>query len=260
MKEIVITWKQLYYNMPRVGQLDNYYGLGDNIRGTLALYRLCKHNNYNVEIDTHLHPVSYFLKNRFSRCKEYIEDNSDAVHFFPKTHSIEADVKNFLHDKSKILCMSNCDFDARSITESEKKFITNLLEPTSEVRKEVDTIVANLPQDYSILHCRFRDENVEKPQNKSIHEKINLLKRQSDVVMSNCNIFKKQCGLPYIDTSGGHIGYEDSLSKLKDTLIDFYVLTRSREIRTYSEYDWISGYAFWASVIYDVPLINIKDI
>ena len=260
MKEIIITWKQLYYNMPRVGQLDNYYGLGDNIRGTLALYRLCARNNYNVEIDTHLHPISHFLKNAQSRYREYVRDGSDVVHFFPKSDHLENQVKNFLNDKNKILCMSNCDFDARSITETEKKFIHDLLEPTNEVREEVEAIIANLPQDYTILHCRFKDENVEKSQNKSVYEKIALLKRPSDVIMSNCNTFKKQCGLPYINTAGGHIGYETDLSKLKDTLIDFYILTRSREIRTYSEYDWVSGYAFWASVIYDIPLINIKEI
>lgn len=57
----------------------------------------------------------------------------------------------------------------------------------------------------------------------------------------------------YLDTEPKHIGYESNES-LTDTLFEFFLITKSKKIKTYSKYEWISGFVFWAHKIYDIPL------
>ena len=70
------------------------------------------------------------------------------------------------------------------------------------------------------------------------------------------NIKTIDCGNDLCEVA--HIGQaakgEDSV---KNSFIEFYVITKAKYINTHSTYDWVSNFVVWPSNIYDIPLNNI---
>jgi hypothetical protein len=54
-----------------------------------------------------------------------------------------------------------------------------------------------------------------------------------------------------------HLGYEHHNDIIIDTLFEFFLLTTSSSIKTYSVYSHISGFVNMAHYIYDIPLIQL---
>ena len=53
-----------------------------------------------------------------------------------------------------------------------------------------------------------------------------------------------------------HIGYSKHKDILKDTLVEWFLVSESKSIDTYSVYHWPSGFVLYPSMINDIP-INI---
>ena len=54
-----------------------------------------------------------------------------------------------------------------------------------------------------------------------------------------------------------HLGVETNASSLKTTLIEFYIITKSSNIQSYSVYSWVSGFVNIPSILYDIPLHRV---
>ena len=61
-----------------------------------------------------------------------------------------------------------------------------------------------------------------------------------------------------IETIPVHLGRSTDHNSIKDTLIDFFILTTASKIKTYTSYEWISGFVYWAHKIYDIPLMKME--
>lgn len=52
-----------------------------------------------------------------------------------------------------------------------------------------------------------------------------------------------------------HIGvHNNNLIGVKDTLLDFFIQSNSKKIKTFSPYSWISGFVHWNCKVFDIPL------
>ena len=49
-------------------------------------------------------------------------------------------------------------------------------------------------------------------------------------------------------------GKKDFLDGIKGSLLDFFIQSNSKKIKAISVYNWISGFVYWNSLIYDIPL------
>jgi len=76
-KKIILFWQQEFANLPQTNK-DNFWGLGDLIRGTIATYQLSKKYNFELIIDIHNHPISNFLD--FKKT-EYSDYNKNLIFF-----------------------------------------------------------------------------------------------------------------------------------------------------------------------------------
>ena len=87
--------------------------------------------------------------------------------------------------------------------------------------------------------------------------------KNSDFVMCDSSNFKYQLKhnrpkINILELDIGHIGYETDLNKIKNSLIEFFIITYSNKIKTFSVYGWISGYVYWISKIYNIELISLN--
>ena len=44
-----------------------------------------------------------------------------------------------------------------------------------------------------------------------------------------------------------------------DNLFEFFLQRKCNKIKTFSDYEWISGFVFWNSLMFDIPLINMAN-
>jgi len=54
-----------------------------------------------------------------------------------------------------------------------------------------------------------------------------------------------------------HIGVENSETSIKNTLLEFYIVCGSNKIKTFSIYNWVSGFIYLAHIICGVKLESI---
>ena len=59
------------------------------------------------------------------------------------------------------------------------------------------------------------------------------------------------------DTEIGHLGYHSDTNKLRDTLFEFFVMTKAEKIKSYTINNWPSGFVKIVHEIYNVPLESI---
>ena len=260
MKKLVITWKQSYYNRPST-QFQNYFGLGDMLRGSLMLYRFAKEKGYDITIDTHLYPCMKFSKKCDSKYAEFIDKNPESIGMIVRSinpmNSWIDDKNNWIEDK--IFCMTNHGAtDDVCANEEERNFLKSIVEPNEETQKEIDNILSKLPKEYNVIDARFDDKKILNGYTNYDFDMFNTIKEENDILMSNSNCFKQNCRIPSVNLEISHTGYETDLEKLKNTFIYFHLMANSKKIKSYTDYTWISGFAWWCSQIYDIPLEVIK--
>lgn len=258
MKTIVLCWRQKYNNMKQT-DVHNFWGLGDLIRGTIGTIQLCKKHGYKLTVDTHAHPISVFFKNSRTEYSDLIDELGENIPF-----KCQGELENFIlnsNGENPIVFMTN-EQCIEPLEEDVKTFIRELISPSSEIINDIDQIIQSLPSDYIVKHVRLGDgEMVRNEQNTNKYfyllNRLMSLRTNKDVLFSDSYNFKKfassHAGFMSLNTDTSHLGYHTDLTKLKNTMIDFYLISKSKAIYSYSEYSWNSGFVYWSSVIYDIP-------
>ena len=258
MKTVILCWRQKCNNMKQ-SELHNFWGLGDLIRGTIGTFQLCKKHGYKLIVDTHTHPISVFLKNSKTEYSDLIDELGENI-----TFKCPGEVENFILESTRenpIIFMTN-EHCIEPIEEDVKEFIRDLISPNNEIVNDVSQIIQLLPSDYIVKHVRLGDgEMVRNEQNTdkyfNLLNKLMLMKTPKDVLFSDSYSFKKfatlHSGIIALNSETSHLGYHTDLNKLKNTMIDFYLISKSKMIYSYSEYSWNSGFVYWCSIIYNIP-------
>jgi hypothetical protein len=241
--------------------MSGYWGLGDILRGLISTYYITKKLGCHYIIDIQLHPISKFLKNNDHPYSELIYDNRDNIYY-------QGNPEEYIRNNNSDIIFFNTNADGDNLmTDDCKKFIINIFTPNEELSKYILSITNNIPYNpYDILHYRLGDADF--VDNRKIDMKIfidNFLmnKKDNDILMSDSKKFKKimkgKSNVYICDFDVGHIGVEKDDTKIKNTLCEFFIITRARKIKTYSVYPWVSGFMLYTSKLYDIELINLKN-
>ena len=285
MKTIILCWRQKCNSMKQT-DVHNFWGLGDLIRGTIATFQLCKKHGYKLIVDTHAHPISVFFKNSRTEYSDLIDELGENIQF-----KCPGEVENFILNQRRMKSdpadldsswsMTDKDFNSNEespivfmtneqciepIEEDVKDFIRELISPNNDIINDINQIIQSLPCDYIVKHVRLGDaEMVRNQQNTNKYmyllNRLISMRTSKDVLFSDSYNFKKfassRAGFISLNTETSHLGYHTDLNKLKNTMIDFYLISKSKMIYSYSEYSWNSGFVYWSSVIYNIPFRRV---
>lgn len=266
MKTIIQVWTHKLYNA------NNYLGLGDIIRGTIKLHQLSKKLGFKLLVDIQLHPVSAYLKPQIHEYNKLIKDNENNIRFVEMYCSEEY----ILQQKNDVIFFITNDgwkTIEEPLSEECKKFMKDILTPNLMFQQYFIEKKKIIPYEkYNILHYRLGDETLVENINNidNINVRINLIdnvnkyKESNDVFISDNIIFKNiiknnQKSLFMFNILPAHIGYHNDDNLIKDSLFEFFIITQSVKIKTYSVYCWISGFVYWAHLIYDIPIIILQN-
>lgn len=183
MKTIIQVFTNICINMPHYN-INNYWGLGDMIRGTIKLYHFCKEKNYNFIVDLHLHSISKYLIIENNPYHQLIEDNKNNIEFVEN-------IENYINMKksSEIIYFfknSQCDLN---ITSDAKEFIKKLLTTNNEFNSYFNFKINEIPyNNYNIIHFRLGDDELVRKIRKNYNEYYNFLlknKEDNDILISD---------------------------------------------------------------------------
>lgn len=234
-------------------------GFGDNIRGLITILQIQKLLKFELEVDFSHHVFSNFFihtvpKENFKHCNLFFYNTS-------------ADYKNmltdFLKNETNIIISTN-NRPTEEIDEDIKLYLKKVFEIKPEVKEYLDKKMSLLPKEYNLFHYRLGDDvliNKHEVDNNFFIENFKKNIKENAVVISDSLTFKEMI---FDACKDAHVflnppTHTKDNEKNIDTLVDFFLLTNAKSVNCYSNYEWISNFVFWSSIVYDIPLFNIKD-
>ena len=170
----------------------------------------------------------------------------------------------------------NTLFPYDEITIEERKTIQALLEPTNEMKTYVDDTIFKLEiikQKYIIIHIRSGDDYLKNETKIFNTQYFNILTNEIFQIINNNNeqntdflLIADNNEIKYLMCEKFNIiktlykdithlgeGIELERDKIKNTLLDFYLMSNSFSIFSFTVYPHGSGFSHWCSKIYDIP-------
>lgn len=267
---VIMVWKQF---------LDA--GFGDMLRGTIQLYNMSKRMNFQLIVDTQLHPVSKLLVSRKHMYSNYVLQNQSEIVDMRHTvkENLESVIRSKLRQDKPLLITTNCTpMDA--MTNDCKRFMRFILHPTDEFKRYfIETRNKyDIPNNYAIAHFRLGDQELINDGSNTDINKYNELLQLAGYQMSKfpnlhimsdslefkkylCKRLRPEFIRRIIPTTPIHLSHPDAVAdveKIKETMFDFMLLINAQFIKTHSKYEWISNFVKWVGHIFNVPVFDMK--
>jgi hypothetical protein len=267
-------------------------GLGDLLRGSFYLMQLSSMLNVGFKLDISNHPMSEFIINNgkssdinYNNIQFVVGMNRPEISYLINPPNNTYFDVNFANTIIKELNKSN----AKSVglftnafpiyynfLDYGRNFIKSQLMPNKTMTDYIDKAFSNLrlkPNTYAVIHIRTGDEylstdrGTSTPYTNQILNAINKIKNPAKkyLILSDNNalkmILKKipnfYVYLHNIEHLGGEVNYNKSSDGIKNTLLEFYLMSYSNSILSLSTYVHISGFSRYCSEVYNIPFKNI---
>lgn len=247
-------------------------GLGDFLRGSLAVYQMCHRYSVRAEIDFSHHPIGDYLvpSHTVDMTKfEIIEARNIGNYTIGDLRDLIARRYRFsyLARNANNICVYTNVFPKFPISVDIKQSIQRALIPTQQLQD----LIPQYEQEYEVIHIRSGDliafgtcydytVNLNKDSLiASIIETVKTIVENSScpvLIMSDSlelkTILTDLCGTVKTETIPSHVSHENV--NVVDTLIDYFTLVKARKIHSFSVHDWGSGFSETVNWIYDVPI------
>lgn len=239
-------------------------GLGDFLRGSIALHQLSAKYGFRLQIDFSSHPLHRFLKqNESTFCRK----DQAVYEFFNEKNS---ELESFIVGQSGMesLRVTTHVVPAKQMTTKCRQFIRKNLKPTKAVTDYTKNVLASLGlKSYCVVHLRMGDhlfdtEIALPPALEAyfIEEILPVWGRSVLVVSDNQTIkhvLRDRFDVRILDAKPVHLGRpatsETSYWDVRDTFVEFLLMGASSWIYQYSVYPWGSSFSKICADIYGIP-------
>jgi len=257
----------------------NGMGLGDFVRGNIALYQMCAEHNIPFAIDFSQHPMGAYLVGHeiSTRC------NSQKIVNFIDVYKDELRSTSVLYNKIKKhykkgkTLRTYCNaFQTFPISAEAKTFVANSMIPNDLLQDRISSVChpSFNHNCYETIHIRTGDpvafgaelkRNVIEKLYDEIGRTIRNIRKNSNkhiIVLSDStaikNLIAKKFGLYTTNSVTTHLMANGG--DVAGTLADYFIMMNSDKIYQFTNayHWWGSGFSNSASWIYDVPLMPYK--
>ena len=266
-------------------------GFGDFIRGCYYLMQFCEENGFFYNFLISNHKIKYLLKN-FEKSpnlpihiSEIIKTDS-YINFDPIVDSYQTihngcdyntnnAFLNFLNDCpifDNSAYVHLITYPNLSITQNQREKMQFLLQPSEIMIEKTNNALLKLglpKYSYEIIHIRFGDEyitngsiTINKSKINQLFNYLNILdKTKRYLLLTDNNILKKILITKYncLNTIFNEIAHtkdgDTNIASLKNTMLEFYLMSYSTNITSFSVYKHGSGFSKWCAETYDIPYI-----
>lgn len=294
LKKIVNTY-QLKYSLYQDNE--NAPGLGDYIRGCFSFYQLAAVLDLEFDMDMKNHPMSKYLQsiNRNKNTNTKTNNKIDYTKVY-KFSELELHPSKSKLLEQFINCLNSCQddtyyffsnaFSMFNINQPEpaRQFIRARIQPNTELLELIDTRMAFLGltnNKFSVIHIRCGDkffsgnesvkETTQIANNISTIIENNIIPDKKYFIISDNNNLKMLMKYKYPQfsvyvTPIAHLGQmndtneysNDDDNGLKNTLIEYFIMSQSNQIILFTSYSWGSGFSECCSKLFNIPYIKNK--
>ena len=272
---------------------ENGTGLGDFLRGCYFILEFCEKYNFQPKIifnnciskflliKTHnLEKIDNILKGITGfNCnfKDYAIQNGIIEEPLRDTKNVMTDFVDYLAKLTQYsgnIFICSIALPINEISEKNKAYMRKILEPTNEMKLIINQTLDELAisfKEYIVIHIRTGDSYLKEEKNTFtngyIHTLVNNIKNDVNcynnyLLIADSNDVKKIIPgyFPNFKTlikPITHFGEGAVLEeeKVKNTLIDFYLLSHSKSIFSYSTYKHGSGFSYWCAKTFNIPYV-----
>ena len=254
-------------------------GFGDLLRGTICLHNLSRQMNFELIVDTQLHPVSKILVSHPHRYSNYVMEHQSKIAnvLHTEQNDVERIIKDGLMHDTPLLMVLNT-YPNELLTTDCKRFMRQLLTPTDDFKRYFNDMCNefHILPNYSIAHFRLGDQELN--DNESDVEQYHKLCVMVDVQLETIpnlyiitdsltfkthlrNSIRPELGHRIIPTKPIHLAnpIAHDIDQMRETMFDFLLLANARIIKTHSKYTWVSNFVMWVSHIFNIPLFDMKS-
>ena len=252
------------------------------IYNSIAEFFINHNENYSLHQKSNqgfLSGIPMFFKNNWVDC--ILDPNNYIIGCTKSTHIYNEFVRYLCQDVeifSNNIFIYNIMFpEDEEITTDDKIYIQNMLQPTSEMSEYVDETLKNLRFDkkkYNVIHIRSGDKYLCGNSTifstdyikKIVNEVFLIFNNNKDtanydylLVADNneikCFLMEIYPNIKSLLLNIIHIGEGSALErqKVKNTLLDFYLLANSNTIHSLTSYPHGSGFSYWCAKTYEIP-------
>lgn len=240
-------------------------GLGDFMRGTVALFQWSRIYRFELRMDFTSHPLSQLIQPHDTipgigkqKVREFFNQQNSELEPYLAGLSGRRNVFVFTH----AVPLESIDDDCRA-------FILRRLQPVGKLSAYLETVRTKLSLNhFCTVHLRMGDHLI--GESASLLPIIDRWFRERIIPQWGTNILvisdnsgikdalQKQFGIKIISTKPVHLGQclpaEADNNDVHDTFAEFLLMAQSDHIYQYSVYPWGSGFSDLCAALFDVPL------
>lgn len=273
VKKIVMVYQLEYTN-------GGIYGFGDFIRGCFCLIGLCKHMNLMFDIDLSNHPLSKYLEGHIKSPTINYNNISKMEISYNTTEIMSKSFESFYTNFKRLLQNVNRDvyytttnsFPIFNVGQTEVEFIKSRLIPNIQMQQDIEQEMINLNlinNEFSVIHIRVGDDFLFNENNILNQSSVNKIFNNLRALLDNKNrkylilsdsprlkiLFKPYDNCVFQIKPITHLGEQRVLKdeSVKNTMIDFYLMSRAAHIYSYSMLMHGSGFSKWCAAVYNIP-------
>jgi hypothetical protein len=268
-------------------------GLGDFLRGSYFLIEYCLKYGFNYRIifnnkieELLMHKPNIKIPESVSQEIQFFGDtnillstlSSDNYVIEPEKNPNIINIfteylkKSIINKKEKFICCTSQPVN--KITQESKIVMQKILEPTNEMKLKINNVLNYLelkPKQYMSIHVRSGDNYLKNESNSAFKKKylVNLIESINQIYKNSetCNVLlicdnnnvksilvKNYPRIKSMFKEIVHLAESNvKEDKIKNTLIDFYLLSLSKSIHSFSCYQHGSGFSNWCAQTYNIP-------
>jgi hypothetical protein len=259
-------------------------GFGDYLRGSLLLQQLCNEFNIEFDMDVSTHPISTFIdtipinvnRTEINKC---ITNNTLLSNGTPapaNIHEVYTKVRNLVNPATHPLLFIYCNGVPQKTPNDTQyyDFIKNKIKPNVVMERLIEEELQTLgliKNKYIVIHIRMGDACLidHVPINANLASKIirmvsnyrKINKSIKCLIISDSHqikqLFKFYHNCVFSQKQITHLGETQILhannNSVKNTLLDFYLMSQSQEICGLSCNNCCSAFSNMCAIIYDIP-------
>ena len=231
------------------------------------MYKKSKQFSFHLIIDISQHPISNFLLHSTHNYTTQMMSLLDTTPLIPNDN-IDMHLHTMFTTSDVVYMGAHCGLDAYDVCEYDtiiKQMIKRHFIPNSEFTSYFNQLINNMPlSSMTIMHYRLGDSelvtNIIKPALlDKYYDHLFKYNVENSILLSDSYAFKslallRNCNAVIFHHEIGHIGYDTSLTKIKNSLFEFFISSKVKSIKTYSVYEWASGFVYSIHKLFDIPI------
>lgn len=247
-------------------------GIGDFLRSVFAYFVFCKKNNISYYLYIQHHPFKYCF-NKQNIPKEYLINLQSLINIAGTYNNDTLEIlKLLINNKDKNFIIRSNVFNFISFDELKKERLEfiKFLEISDLIKNNIKLLLKNI-EDYSIIHVRCGDKhmnniNIQSDSRINLSDKIiediikvkYLLKTNNVIFLTDSESLKNKIkenieNIIILNSKIYHTSLPGNDDGIIDSFTEFLIMGYSKNNIVFSN----SGFSFWSSFIFDVPIYKI---